>query len=78
MPKKTKKAKPSRKCVCGDGCHDHGSWLPGYLLMGFGALALPINFGLMEGMEWAKAWPVLLVLAGLALVVKIELCRQSK
>jgi hypothetical protein len=29
-------------------------------------------------MEWAKAWPVLLVLAGVALVVKIELCRQSK
>jgi len=73
--KKKKSVKSSKKCMCGDDCHAIDSWLPGYLLMGFGLLALPINFGILEGMEWAKAWPLMLVLVGAALVVKIELCR---
>ncbi|MBU0532248.1 hypothetical protein KKB44_02020 [Candidatus Micrarchaeota archaeon] len=68
--KKSKKvAKPSPKC-CGENPH-----LPGYLLIAFGLLALPLNFGLIPGLEWAKAWPLLLVLFGIAMVVKTVLAK---
>jgi hypothetical protein len=74
--KKGKAVKSSDDCMCGDGCHAMDSWLPGYLLIGFGVLALPLNFGVLQGMEVLRAWPVLMILIGIVLVVKIELCRS--
>ncbi len=77
VAKKKKAANFSKNCACGGDCHAIDSWLPGYLLIGFGSLALPLNFGVLEGLEPLKAWPVLMVLAGVVLVVKIELCRSK-
>ncbi|MDD5339750.1 MAG: DUF5668 domain-containing protein [Candidatus ainarchaeum sp.] len=74
--KKVNAVKSSDNCMCGDGCHAMDSWLPAYLLICFGALALPINFGVLQGLEVLKAWPVLMILVGIVLVVKIELCRS--
>ena len=68
---------PSRGCMCGDDCHDDHAHLPGYLLIAFGILALPINFGLVAGLEWAKAWPLLLVLGGATIVAKVTLCKTQ-
>lgn len=50
--------------------------LPGYLLIAFGLLALPLNFGLLGGMEWVKAWPLLLVLFGFSILAKVAICRS--
>jgi hypothetical protein len=70
-------AASSKGCRCGDNCHEDHSHLPGYLLIAFGLLALPINFGLISGLEWAKAWPLLLVLVGATLVAKVTLCKAQ-
>jgi hypothetical protein len=37
---------------------------------GGGLMTLPLNFGLMPGLEWAKAWPLILVLFGIVFIVK--------
>ncbi len=74
--RKKKILKSSKKCLCGGDCHASDAWLPGYLLIGFGLLAVPINLGLIGGMDWAKGWPLLLALIGVVLVVKLELCRS--
>ena len=86
MAKKAKKSKatgkakssksPSKCKVCGGDCHDPHARLPGYLLIAAGLLAVPLNFGLIGGLEFAKAWPLLLVLFGFAVLVKVELCRS--
>jgi len=44
--------------------------LPGYLLIAFGLMGLGINFDLLSGMEWMKAYPLLAVLFGFAALVK--------
>jgi LiaI-LiaF-like transmembrane region len=76
--KKPSKSEPSKRgCVCGSDCHTQDSHLPGLLLVAFGLLALPVNFGLIPGMEWALAWPLLIVLVGAVLVVKVGICRGS-
>mgnify|MGYP001187607845 CR=1 FL=1 len=80
MPSKKKSTKIEsvrKTCVCGSDCHDEHSHLPGLLLVAFGMLALPINFGLIPGMEWALAWPLLIVLIGAAMVMKVGICRGS-
>lgn len=53
--------------------HHDEHHLPGWLLVAFGLLALPVQFDLIEGMSWAKAWPLLLVLVGVVLVIKTGL-----
>lgn len=50
--------------------HHDEHHLPGWLLVAFGLLALPVQFDLIEGIQWAKAWPLLLVLVGIVLVIK--------
>ncbi len=55
---------------------DPHAHLPGYLLIAFGLLTLPVNFGLVGGLEWAKAWPLLLVVFGFVLIAKVSLCRR--
>jgi hypothetical protein len=65
-------------CSCGSDCHDEHAHLPGYLLVALGALAAPINFGMIPMLEWAKAWPLLLVLFGFVYIVKTSLCRKNK
>ncbi len=76
------KAKPRsvaaiKSCSCGDNCHEDHAHLPGYLLIALGLLALPINFGLIQGLEWAKAWPLLLVLVGATIVAKVTYCKAK-
>jgi len=78
---KTKKTKPAKKstnkCYCGSECHDDHAHLPGYLLIALGLLAVPLNFGLLPGLEFAKAWPLLLVLFGFVVLVKVQFCRHK-
>jgi hypothetical protein len=64
-------------CVCGSDCHDEHSHLPGLLLAALGLLALPINFGLIPGMEWALAWPLLIVFLGIVLALRVSICRSQ-
>jgi len=49
--------------------------LPAYLLIAFGLLALPLNFGLIDGLEFAKAWPLLLIMFGFVLLAKVYICK---
>ena len=66
MPPRKKK----KKTVVKTRKKEENMHLPGFLMIAFGLLALPLNFGLIVGIEWAKAWPLLLVLFGVAHVVK--------
>ncbi len=50
-------------------------YLPGYLLIALGLLALPINFGLIEMLEFARAWPLLMVIFGFVLIAKVKICK---
>lgn len=78
--KKSGKSKKSGKCSC-ECCaarNDQHAHLPGYLLIAFGLLALPINFGMIEPLEFAKAWPLLLVIFGFVLLAKVQICRIKK
>ena len=69
-------AKSSNICkVCGGNCHEKHAHLPGYLLIAFGLLLFPVNFGLIPGVEWAKAWPLVLVLFGFVYLSKVSICR---
>jgi len=65
----------SSTCSCGGVCSDPHAKLPGYLLIAFGLLALPINFGLIDGLEFARAWPLLLVLFGFVLLARVYICK---
>ena len=49
--------------------------LPGYLLITFGLLCLFINFDLIPGLEWAKAYPLLVMLFGFVSLVKVSISR---
>ena len=77
--KKRKKTETSVRssCICGDNCHENHSHLPGLLLMGAGLVALPLNFGLIAGLEWARAWPLVIVLIGAVMVAKVGICRSK-
>jgi len=68
MPPKKKK-KTSRKRVerVNDG------HVPGFLMITFGVLGLALNFDLIEGLQWAKAYPLLAVLFGFAVLAKVIL-----
>jgi len=78
MPPKKKDVKKTKSsCLCGGNCHDEYSHLPGILLAVFGLLALMINFGMVPGLESARAWPLLPFLFGIVYVVRIEICRRS-
>ena len=76
-PKKkaSKKAALQKSCSCGGDCHDQHAHLPGMLLVAFGLVALPISFGLIPGMEWFQILPLVLVLVGVVLIVKVGICR---
>ncbi|HSB47847.1 MAG TPA: hypothetical protein VLD37_07585 [Candidatus Bilamarchaeum sp.] len=65
MPSKKKTAKTA-------AAHDD-SHLPGALLLGLGLLALPINFDLVPGLEVAKAYPILVSLLGIVMLVASRL-----
>ncbi|MCI0504043.1 hypothetical protein L0Y65_05020 [Candidatus Micrarchaeota archaeon] len=81
MPPKKKAKKVQMKgspgCRCGSNCHEDDAHLPGLLLAALGLLALPINFGLIPGMEWALAWPLLIVFVGVVLALRVNICRLS-
>ncbi len=75
--KKKVSASSSKSCCscscCNDNNHAH---LPGSLLIGLGLVTLPLNFGLIPGLEFAKAWPLLMVLFGFVLIVKEPLSKH--
>jgi len=78
MPPKRKSAKKSkRRCVCGSDCHDKDAYLPGLLLLAFGAIAIPANLGIIPGMQWIQAWPLAVVLLGAVLIVRVGVCRSK-
>ncbi len=74
--KSEKTAKASAKCLCGECTEPHAK-LPGYLLIAFGLLTLPVNFGLVPELEWARAWPLLLVMFGFVLLAKVVICKAK-
>lgn len=76
MPPKKSKKKPA---MPGNelGNQKENPHLPGMLLIAYGLLALPLNLDLIPGLEWAKAWPLVLALFGVVLVVK-EMLSPSK
>ncbi len=77
VPPSPKAPHSLKRCACGGDCHDEHAHLPGYLLIALGALAVPINFGMIPVLEWTKAWPLLLVLFGFVYIVKTSLCRKG-
>jgi hypothetical protein len=74
MPPRKKRRKASTRTTRASR-YEENPHLPGYLLIAFGLLALPINFGLLPGLEWLKAWPLLLVLFGFAHLTKTFLSK---
>ena len=66
-----------KSCICGHGCHDKHASLPAYLLIGFGLLGLPINFGFVEEFSWLQAWPLFLVLLGVVFLVRVVFCKAK-
>jgi hypothetical protein len=62
---------PKRKAV--KKIEHDDSHLPGALLLGLGLIALPINFDLIPGLEVAKAYPILVSLLGIVLLVASRL-----
>jgi len=81
MPPKKKaknvQMKGPKACACGSNCHENDAHLPGILIAALGLLALPLNFGLIPGMEWALAWPVLIVFIGIVLALRVNICRTQ-
>ena len=75
--KKTKAKKATHGHDFYREAHDRHAHLPGYLLIAFGLLAIPLNFGMVDGFEFAKAWPLLLVLFGVAILAKVQICRKK-
>ncbi len=72
--KKAKKRSVKKICKCGGDCFERDSHLPGYLLIGFGILALPANLGFFGPV--LTAWPLFVALLGCVLLVKIALCKK--
>ncbi|MBI5227324.1 hypothetical protein HY988_01935 [Candidatus Micrarchaeota archaeon] len=72
--KKPKKRAIKKNCKCGGECFEKDSHLPGYLLIGFGLLALPANLGYFGSA--VTAWPLFIALIGCVLVVKVALCKK--
>nr|MBN2278395.1 hypothetical protein [candidate division Zixibacteria bacterium] len=46
----------------------HGHVTGGIILIGLGIIFLMINFDIMPGIE--KSWPVIIIIVGLALILK--------
>jgi len=74
-PRKRSKKRAAKKAERALSSEEENPHLPGYLLIAFGLMALPLNFGLVPGLEWAKAWPLLLVLLGITYVAKTVLAK---
>lgn len=79
MPPKRKKAKvvaaPSDTCVCGANCSSTDAYLPGYLFLVLGVVTVPINLGLIPGLEAGLAWPLVFFVVSAIAFAKVALCR---
>ena len=64
-----KKRKTSRKKVK----KVNDEHVPGFLMIAFGLLGLALNFDLIAELQWAKAYPLLAVLFGFAVLAKVIL-----
>ena len=71
VKKSSRAAKPSAKKHSVRDAH-----LPGYLMIAFGLIGLGINFDLLGGLTWAKAYPLLAVLFGAVALVKVIISRD--
>lgn len=72
MPPK-RKSRKKRDVSKGRATHPR---LPGYLMITFGLLGIFINFDLISGLEWAKAYPLAFILLGFVAVVKTFIARD--
>lgn len=75
-PKKKARKKPAKKAPAVKHHSVRDSHLPGYLMIAFGLLGLGINYDLLGGMDWAKAYPLLAVLFGIVALVKVVLSKD--
>ncbi len=80
MPPKRKSSKPVSKpskggCSCGGSCESENAYLPGYLFLLLGAATVPVNLGMLPGLEAAMAWPVLFLIIGVVAFARVALCR---
>ena len=72
-PKKKKPRKKAAKRAESSKSHAH---LPGYFMIAFGLMGMGLNFDLFPGLEWAKAYPLLAVLLGAVVLVKVAISRD--
>ena len=75
--KAPKKKTVSNGCICGGECNDPHANLPGYILIALGIIAIPLNFGMVGGLDFTRAWPLLFVLFGFVLLAKVQFCRKK-
>lgn len=70
------KKKPTKKAKPAPTAKPRDAHLPGYLMIAFGLMGLGINFDLLAGLEWMKAYPLLAVLFGFAALVKAMISKD--
>lgn len=75
-PKKKTRKKTAKKAPAVKNHKVQDSHLPGYLMIAFGLLGLGINYNLIGGMNWAKAYPLLAVLFGIVALVKVVISKD--
>ncbi|MBU0591848.1 hypothetical protein KKF81_00820 [Candidatus Micrarchaeota archaeon] len=76
-PSRKNRRARSKKLVKHSEHHETHPHLPGYLMIAFGLLGLSVNFDLINGLDWAKAYPLLVVLFGFVVLVKVSLARSK-
>jgi len=72
-PRKKKPRKKAPKKAESGKNYPH---LPGYFMIAFGLMGMGLNFDLFPGLEWAKAYPLLAVLLGIVVLVKVAISRE--
>jgi hypothetical protein len=77
MPPKRKTKKKKTASSSAKKLDIRDAHLPGYLMIAFGLLGLGINYDLLAGMTWAKAYPLLAVLFGAVALVKVIIANED-
>ena len=70
-PRKKKKSAPKKKSVQRSNPH-----LPGTLMIAFGLIGLGVNYDLLAGLDWLKAYPLLAVLFGIVAIAEVLISRR--
>lgn len=74
-PKKKPRKKPAKKAAASEDDMSRFAHLPGYFMIAYGLIALGLNFDMLPGLEWAKAYPLFAVLLGVVVLVKLAISR---